>query len=93
MCSLSVYLSQNKMVCVLSFGLISCIEENLIVLIAFYSLEYSCVFFKCLFESKQNGLCLSFGLISCIEENLTVLIAFYSLNDLNEHFRSIASKV
>ena len=45
------------MVCVLSFGLISCIEENLIVLIAFYSLEYSCVFFKCLFESKQDGLC------------------------------------
>ena len=58
MCSLSVYLSQNKMVRALSFGLISCIEENLTVLIAFYSLEYSCVFFKCLFESKQDGLCL-----------------------------------
>ena len=33
-------LSRNKMACVLSFALLSCIEENLIVLIAFYSLDH-----------------------------------------------------
>ena len=40
------------MVFVLSFGLISRIKVNLIVLIAFYSLEYSCVFFKV--DMKRN---------------------------------------
>ena len=33
-------LSRNMIVCVLSFGLLSCIEENLIVLIAIFSSDH-----------------------------------------------------
>ena len=48
------YSSRNKVVCVLSFWFLSCMQENLIVLIAFYSLDLLNKHFRSIVEKVSE---------------------------------------